>query len=134
MNKGLQWEKKGSSKSTPAAQDNKKRLSTVWEHTTLSSSGLSLRSSCLHNLSPLASMGERGHSGKDKPPDRRFQLSQSTIEPAYLHAMTARCFPSSMPVHVTSEATPSGDGFTIQEYGGDLTGRFTLHGYSRNKQ
>lgn len=27
----------------------------------LSSSGLSLRNSCLHNLSPLAPMGERGH-------------------------------------------------------------------------
>lgn len=79
-------------------------------------------------------MGERGHSGKDKPPDRRFQLSQSTIEPAYLHSVTARCFPSSMSVHATSEATPSGDGVTIKEYSGDLTGRFTLHGCSRNKQ
>lgn len=62
--------KKGSTKSTPAARDNKKGFH---PHTTLSSSGPSHGINCLHNLSPLRSGGEREHSGKNKPPERNLK-------------------------------------------------------------
>ena len=95
-----------------SCQGQQKRLSTAWEHTTLSSSRLSFRGNCLHNLSPLGSVGEREHSGKDKPPERNHTGLNCPRAPQNLCTFMqriARFSPSSMHVHGAFGGTPSGD-------------------------
>lgn len=74
-------------------------LSTAWEHRALSTTGLGNRVNCSQNH--WGSVGERKHSGKDKPSEgnHKGKLSESSPDAAHTAMQqTAGFSPSS--VHV----------------------------------
>lgn len=98
----------------------------AWEHTTLSSSGLSNRVNRLHTTSPLGSVSERECSEKDKPLDRNHKglnCLRTAQNLGTFMTSIARFSLSSVYVPGAFGGTTGGDCFTPQWDSGNSTGQ-----------